>query len=163
MTSPQVSGEPGVTNQSKEYFVHFVIDLSLQRFEFSYPSLFGGFTAPAVLYPQLGLKFYWYTLLISLLFWFPLSSSHMPSVCHKDRKSCAFCHEGGAFWWQPDFSALAFFVIVGKSKFIGLHVLVAWKTGKWERRGEEDGRVFWGEKRVLHRHSVLPVNSSYWL
>ena len=58
MASPQVSGEPGVTHQSKEYFVHFVIDLGWQNFEFSYPSLFEGFTTPAVLYPQLGCKFY---------------------------------------------------------------------------------------------------------
>ena len=71
MTSPQVTGEPGVTHQSKEYFVHFVIDLGWQSFEFSYPSLFGGFTTPAVLYPQLAISF------ISTHFWY-LSSSVAP-------------------------------------------------------------------------------------
>lgn len=79
---------------------------------FLVPPYLGGFTTPAVLYPSTSdrVRVLSYTLLLSLLFHFPLSSPCMPSVSHKGKKSCAFCSVGRAFWWRPDFSALAVFL-----------------------------------------------------
>lgn len=122
---PQVSGEPGVTHQSKEYFVHFVIDLVGRILSFLIPPYLRG------LLPQL-----YYTLNLAVSFisthlWY-LSSSVAPLphligllFATKTERVVHFAMKEGHFDGSQTFSALALFLIASKSKFIVLHILVA--------------------------------------